>query len=470
MGMRRYPVPLPHDRESEHQRSGDLIRSAVLSFLPGAMPMMSRGNYARELSAIFFLPWMLTVIEGGVIGVVAKVAFEGVVAPTLLNYAVATLAAAPALANIVSFIWVRLSHGHDKIRYIIGLQISVAILVSTMALVPRSAAGLAMLVLLAIAARVCVAGVVTLRSTVWAANYPTSDRARVAGKITTIQVELVALAGLLIGKAMEFDEEAFRIIPPLFAGIGLIGVWRYSGIRVRQRTILRAAELRSTENDGAPSLNPIALWRVLTGDKRFGAFMLCQMFIGVGNLMLLPVITVMLRDRFGIGYSGVIIAHTIPLAVMPLFIPLWARLLDRVHIIWFRSIHSWIFVAAAGTYFLAAALEVPELLYLASFIRGIAFGGGALAWTLGHLDFAPAERASQYMGVHVTLTGLRGLVAPVLGIQIYTTLEHFHTGSGSLVFLVSIVIITAGALGFLLLGRTLRARPGGLGKPTDPAA
>jgi MFS family permease len=468
--MRRYPVPRPKDHEPNHERSKNLIYSAVLSFLPGAMPLMARGNYARELSAIFFLPWMLTIIEGGVIGVVTKVAFEGVVPTTVLNFAVATLAAAPALANIVSFIWVRLSHGHDKIRYIVGLQVTVAILVSTMALVPRSANGLHMLVLLAIAARVCVAGVVTLRSTVWAANYPTSDRARVAGKITTIQVELVALAGLIIGRAMELDEEAFHIIPPLFAGIGLIGVWRYSGIRVRQRRILRAAEHRSTESDGAPSLNPVALWRVLTNDKRFGAFMLCQMFIGIGNLMLAPVITVMLRDRFGIGYSGVIIAHTIPLAVMPLFIPLWARLLDRVHIIWFRSIHSWIFVAAAGTYFFAAAFEIPQLLYLASVIRGIAFGGGALAWTLGHLDFAPQERASQYMGVHVTLTGLRGLIAPLLGIQLYTSLEHYKTGSGSLVFLLSIVIITAGALGFLLLGRTLRARPGGLGKPADPGA
>jgi MFS family permease len=468
--MRRYPVPRPNDHEPNHERSKNLIYSAVLSFLPGAMPLMARGNYARELSAIFFLPWMLTIIEGGVIGVVTKVAFEGVVPTTVLNFAVATLAAAPALANIVSFIWVRLSHGHDKIRYIVGLQVTVAILVSTMALVPRSANGLHMLVLLAIAARVCVAGVVTLRSTVWAANYPTSDRARVAGKITTIQVELVALAGLIIGRAMELDEEAFHIIPPLFAGIGLIGVWRYSGIRVRQRRILRAAEHRSTEDDGAPSLNPVALWRVLTNDKRFGAFMLCQMFIGIGNLMLAPVITVMLRDRFGIGYSGVIIAHTIPLAVMPLFIPLWARLLDRVHIIWFRSIHSWIFVAAAGTYFFAAAFEIPQLLYLASVIRGIAFGGGALAWTLGHLDFAPQERASQYMGVHVTLTGLRGLIAPLLGIQLYTSLEHYKTGSGSLVFLLSIVIIAAGALGFLLLGRTLRARPGGLGKPADPGA
>lgn len=439
------------------------VTSAVTSFMPGAMPLMSRGNYARELSAIFFLPWMLAVVEGGVIGVIAKVAFEGVVPATALNFAVATLAAAPSLANILAFVWLRLSHGHDKIRFIVALQILVALLVASIALVPRTAVGLQALVGVVLAARIAYAGIVTLRSTIWAANYPTDSRGRVTGKITTIQVELVALAGLIIGRAMELDEAAFRVIPPVFAGVGLIGVWRLSKIRLRQRRVLRAAE-RAEKNE-TPSLNPVAIWRILTADRRFGAFMLCQMLVGIGNLMINPVITVMLVDRFDIEYSGVIIAHSIPLAAMPFFIPFWARLLDRVHIIWFRAIHSWFFVFASAAYFFAAAEGIPALLYLAAFVKGSAYGGGALAWQLGHLDFAPAGRASQYMGVHVTLTGVRGLIAPILGIQVYVALEHFHPGSGSLVFLVSIAIIAVGALGFILLGHALRARPGGLGKP-----
>lgn len=444
----------------------DAVASAVTSFTPGAMPLMSRRNYARELSAIFFLPWMLAIVEGSVIGVIAKVAFDGVVGTRPLNLAVGILAAAPALGNLLSFFWLRLSHGHDKIRFIVWLQIIVAALTASIALVPRSASGLVMLVAVVMAARICYAGIVTLRSTIWAANYPTTDRGRVAGKITTIQVELVALAGLIMGKAMEIDEIAFRILPPLFAAIGLIGVWRLSKIRVRQRRVLRAAE-RHSESE-TPSINPIALWRILTSDRRFGAFMLCQMVIGVGNLMLNPVITVMLKDRFGIDYSGVIIAHTIPLAIMPLFIPFWARLLDRVHIVRFRSIHSWFFVLSALTYFLAAYLGRADLLYLAAAIKGVAFGGGALAWTLGHLDFAPTERASQYMGVHVTLTGVRGLIAPLFGILLYDALELIEPGLGSFAFLVAITIIASGAFGFVVLGHALKGRSGGLDKPQRP--
>lgn len=443
----------------------DPVSSALWSFFPSTMPLMARRNYARELSAIFFLPWMLAAVEGGIIGVVVKVSFTGIVPVTRLNFAVATVAAAPALANIFSFIWVRLSHGLDKIRFVVGLQLVVLVLVSTMANVPFTQTGLHAFVLLVIAARICYAGIVTLRSTIWTANYPANNRARVAGKITTIQVELVALAGLIVGQAMVRDEEAFRFILPIYGAIGLIGIWRLSKMRLRRGRSLQAAERQFTEDEGAPSLNPVALWRVLTNDRRFGAFMFCQMLIGIGNLMLNPVIIVVLEDRFHEGYAGVIIAHTIPLALMPLFIPFWARLLDRVHIIRFRSIHSWFFVLTAAAYYLAATHDIPHLLYLAAFIKGIAFGGGALAWTLGHLDFAPVERASQYMGVHVTLTGLRGLIAPILGIQLYIAFEHTKPGSGPLVFLVSLAISVAGAIGFMVLGQVFKGRSGGLHKP-----
>lgn len=426
---------------------------------------MARHNYARELSAIFFLPWMLAVVEGSVIGMIVKVAFKDAVPETRLNFAVATLAAAPALANIVSFIWVRLSHALDKVRFVVGLQLVVATLVIAMASVPFSENGLHAFMVLVIAARICYAGIVTLRSTIWTANYPTTIRARVAGKITTIQVELVALAGLLLGQAMDKNEEAFRLILPMYAAVGLIGVWRLSKMRLRQRRTLAAAERQFTEDEGAPSLNPVALWRVLANDRRFGAFMLCQMLIGTGNLMLGPIVIVILEDRFDTGYMGVIIAHTIPLSIMPLFIPLWARLLDRVHIIWFRSIHSWFFVAAAIVYYIAATQDMVALLYAAAVIKSMAFGGGALAWTLGHLDFAPTDRSSQYMGVHVTLTGLRGLIAPLLGILLYSVFEHARPGSGPMVFLVSTVILIVGAVGFFVLGHTLRVRSGGLDKP-----
>ena len=424
---------------------------------------MSRHNYRNELTASFFLPWMLAGVEGGVMGVVVKNSFDGVVTDRTLNLAVATIAAAPALANIVSFVWARLSHGRDKIKYLCALQFSIAMLVAMLALVPRVPLGLHLLILLVVAARVCFAGVVTLRSTVWAANYPESSRARVTGRLTTIQVGLVAFSGLTIGLAMQWEDWYFRVLTPVFALAGIVGVLRYAKTRVRNHRRLLLAE-RSMEESETPSFNPISLWRVLTRDKLFGTFMWLQMVLGIGNLMINPVLIVMLKDRFHISYEGIIITHTLPLIMMPLCIPLWARLMDRMHIVWFRAIHSWTFVLGAGAYLAAGLLLSTELLYLGAVFRGLAFGGGALAWSLGHLDFAPPGRESQYMSVHVTLTGLRGLIAPILGIEVYMLLEWFGPGLGAWTFGLATVLIVIGAIGFMFLGRFMSRKNGTLAK------
>ena len=45
-----------------------------------------------------------------------------------------------------------------------------------------------------------------------------------------------------------------------------------------------------------------------------------------------------------------------------------------------------------------------------------------LAHTLGHLHFARPEQAEIYMGIHVSLIGIRGLVAPLCGMWLYNLL------------------------------------------------
>ncbi len=441
--------------------------TGLMPFSSRGVPSMSRPNYRHELSSSLYLPWAVAATEGTVVGVIVKNAFEGVVSETVLNFAVATVAAAPSVANIISFAWVRLAHGRPKVSFINGLQISMLVLVAALALIPRTPMGLHLLVLSVALSRVFYAGVQTLRSAVWASNYPSRGRASLTGRLTTVQSEIVAVAGLLIGLSMEWDARSYHVIMPVLALVGLFGVQRFSRIRVRQHRRLIALEQHAELLD-RPSFNPAAMMRVLTGDRAFAGFMLCQMLLGMGNLMMGPILTVLLKDRFGMGYEGVMVNHTIPLVVLPIFIPMWARLFDRVHIVWFRAIHSWSFVLAIAVNLVAALQADVWLLYFGAVLKGVAFGGGALAWSLGHLDFAPAERSSQYMGVHVTLTGVRGLLAPALGMQMYVLLEASNPGSGSWVFALALGFTVLGAIGFGVLGQAMSSRRGGLGKPEGP--
>jgi hypothetical protein len=399
---------------------------------------------------------MMGAVEGGVTAVLAKNAFAGVVPDRWLNIAVAILSGAPAFANVTSFLWAALSHGRHKIRFLVGLQIAAVVLIAQVGLAPRSATGLLMLMLAGVGARVCWSGVVTLRATVWHANYPRHVRARMAGKLTTVQATMLAGVGLAIGLAMTVDDGSYHLLYPLVAGFGLIGAMLYSRMRMRGHAAIIGSEQREAERRPA-IISPLQVWRILHTDRPFRRYMIAMFVFGLGNLSVAAPLVIMLRDVFGYGYlEGILIMATIPIAMMPVSIPFWSRILDRRHIVQFRVIHSWAFVITTVCVVIAALTRQPAFLWMAAVMKGVAFGGGVLGWNLGHHDFATPEQSSQYMGVHVSLTGVRGLIGPPAAVGLYELLDMWRPGAGAWVFVVCLAISTAGAIGFALLSRSMR--------------
>jgi hypothetical protein len=90
-----------------------------------------------------------------------------------------------------------------------------------------------------------------------------------------------------------------------------------------------------------------------------------------------------------------------------------------MHAAEFRAKHSWLWVISQGVMGIGTLVGSVYWIGFARVVFGIARGGGNLAWSLGHNDFAHPDRAGLYMGVHATLTGLRGVFAPFLGMLLY---------------------------------------------------
>ncbi|MFO0874209.1 MAG: MFS transporter [Phycisphaerales bacterium] len=444
------------------RRTIDFAQDFVRSFHPRTLPPMLRANYARELVSWMFLPLMLGAVEGGTIAIIVKKAFANApgIGASELDWAVALVMAAPNIGNVTSFIWASLSHGRAKVPFIAALQLVTAILVGFIAAVPESSFGLWLLVALVTLARTTWSGVLTIRTAVWGANYPRADRARIAGKMATVQSLALAIVGAVIGKAMDVDERAFHVLFPLAAIGGLVGNTIYRRVRLRGQRRLARAERDGRASD-RPTLNPASIVRVLRDDPMYRRFMAWMFIFGLGNLMLTAPLAIVLNDGFHVSYlQGILITTAIPAALMPLTIPAWSRLLDRRHVVEFRSFHAWAFVLASLLQFLGAIAHSLALFFAAAAVSGVAFGGGVLAWNLGHHDFAPANRDSQYMGVHVTLNGIRGLMAPFLAVSIYKYFDTSVTGAGGggfWVFGVCLVLNVIGALGFLRLRGQMRA-------------
>lgn len=434
--------------------------AAVAGFLPGATPRMARRTYTQEISAAMLFSVALAAIDSGVLAVYAKRTFSDSVDETTLNLCVALLGSMDALANILSFVWSSLGQGRRKIAVINALQAGVLLTISAIAVMPSTPVGLTLLVGLALAARCCWSGILTLRPTLWRGTYSRDMRASIVGRLSTIQLLVVAAMGAFLGRVLDTDRAWYApaILASCAVGVGAILITRRIRVR-RENSMLRQ------EREGSP---PMPLWRapfvvlqVLRTDRRYAQFMACMFVLGFANLMVNPILAITLSEQFGLGYfQSILITSTIQQGVQIVSIPAWGRFLDRSHVVRFRAIHSWFFTASGVVLVLGAALSRVELMYAGAVLLGLAYGGGAIAWHLGHVDFSPPSRTSLYMATHVTLNGVRGLLAPIAAVFLYEAVKHAGGNAGghasAWVLGVSLIVSMIGAAGFVWLNRSMK--------------
>lgn len=414
-----------------------------------------------EWSTWASLAFVAALLEGGVLGVIIKNGFENQVSPWLLNLSVGIATGAPYFSNLLSFVWVKLSHGRSKACLVSNLAILFCLACLLMAFVPFSGQGLIAFLALIIIARVCWSGILTIRSNIWRANYPRHIRGKVTAKLATLSALLMSLTGIGAGWILDWQFDYFRWMFISFSALSLFGAYRYRFLAVRhqQKELQREVTQQSTRSLAA-------IFSVLKHNRSFAKYMLAMFILGSGNLMFIAPLIVFLNEHTSLGQlQQILITTAIPLGLIPVAVGWWAKLLDGNHIFQFRSIHSWAFVMALAAFLMAQLSAIDELFYLGAIIYGIAISGGVIGWNLGHNDFVSdgsktksterrdAENPMDYMAVHVTLTGLRGLLMPLVGIALYQWLESHSLGLGKFALLLPLSMTSLGAILFVIFNR-----------------
>lgn len=412
-------------------------------------------GFERRAWTLIYL--CLGVIEGGTAAVMVRSLFGAAVHGMVVDLVVALVSAAPAWSNLASLFYARRAQGHPKVRFLMPLLLAMAACVGGLAALPVGDAGLVAFLLLYGAARVLWAGVDTVRSVIWSVNYPRHLRARITGRILMNGSIALAASGLLLGWLLEHEGPWFRVALAAAAVCGLSGTAAFRRFRVRREEQLLEAE-RSRLADGA-RFDFAGIRHLLAEDAGFRHYMYAMSLFGAGLLSLTPLMVVCLDDVLRVPeLTQVAVTAAVPILLMPLAIQPWARFLDRHHVIEFRSVHGW--VATTATVLLVAAVlaRAPLLLWPGAALMGVSLAAGSLGWSLGHNDFAPRGEETRYMALHVTLTGLRGLLAPPIAIVAYHVLETLAPGTGSWALALPLALVVAGAWQFTRMSRS-RARP-----------
>ena len=474
-----------------------MLRRSLQHFHPRRQPWMTRQSYSHELASVMTFPLALALVEGGVVGVLAKKAFD--IPPALF----ATIMAAPMFANLTSFFWARLGHGKPKVRFINVLQVGLLVAVGAIALLPTGWFGAVVLTLLVVVARCLISGIVTMRSTVWRMNYPRQVRGRLTSRLVLIHVLIVAAAPLIGYTALDYDPQAFRVLYPAAAVVALIGVFAYARIRLRGERALLRHEARpkrrvyphadpgpiyeynpgDTNNSADDAPRRDTIFTVLRDDWYFRNYLACQFIAGVGMQMCEVAAVYLIAERLtnGLTLAGwpveyltsILLSTTIPMGLAVVTMPMFARYFDRVHITTFRAFQAWwwvlmqllTYIAAYTAFTYTGGIALPLVLITAArVVLGVSRGGGVLAFNLGHNDFAKKHVATLYMGLNVSLAGIRGILAGFLGMGLYVgwaprtvwgvTLPGFQ-GIGPHVFGLTTALVVVALLGFTALSRSI---------------
>jgi hypothetical protein len=189
--------------------------------------------------------------------------------------------------------------------------------------------------------------------------------------------------------------------------------------------------------------------------------MFAMSVFGAGNLMLTPLMVVCLDDVLQASeLVQVAVTSAVPIIMMPLVLQPWATFLDRHHVIVYRSVHAWVTVAGSALFVLAVLLHATWLVWPGALLMGVSYAAGSLGWSLGHNDFARRGEETRYMALHVTLTGLRGLLAPPAAILAYHGLRQLAPGLETVSILLPFGLIVASAFLFMAMRRDFTASGG----------
>lgn len=454
-----------------------MLLDFIRSFHPRNQPWITRQSYVHEFRAALTIPAAFSLMESGVVGILARKAF----AVTPAQFAL--IMSASSFAWVTSFLWTKLAHGRPKVRLIVALQAISLLSVASIAFLPMDAAGAHLLTALIVAERCLMCGVITLRSTIWRMNYPRDTRATITGRLTVIQSVIVGFTPLLAYSLLDKNPQAFRVIYPLSVLVAMIGVSAYSRIRVRGEAGLLRTEKGEdlsgpamTEEDRGAQKNGASpeFWSVLRDDPLFRRYMIHQFVLGSANMISMTVMVYLVADLtkgLALAYmASIALTAAIPRLIGTIILPLWARYLDRVHIARFRVIQSLVLMTDHFLLWIGLLTMQWPIIILARFIQGVGRGGTLLAWNLGHNDFTQDHQVAGYMGVHVTLTGVRGAIAPFIGMLLFkgwapvsvdalgVTLPGFH-GMGIHIFLLCLFMAVSAWIGFQFLSRDVAAQP-----------
>lgn len=353
------------------------------------------------------------------------------------NLEIAILTMIWPVSNFFSIYWGEILAGRDKSKflYMAGIIGRLSLIFSFLINSPEA---LMFFLFLAYSSNSII---IPAQNSIFQVNYRPGIMGRLYGYSLSLYSIGLILASIFAGRILDINGFYFRYLF-IFAGVcGFLFPALLARIKQKHYLEKRIKKLFTPRIILEPLTNSL---RLLKEEKDFRIFELFFFIYGMAFMIVLPAIPILLVIKLKLSYTFIAFLKVI-LAQMGMLIlsPFLGKIHDRMNPPKFTSMSFFLLVFYAG--FLALSSIFPSkisilMVTLAYIFFAVAMTGVNLSWNLSSIFFAKEKDASTFQAVHVSLTGLRGLIAPLLG---YLVLKYF--GLTTVFALASILFFIASA-------------------------
>jgi MFS family permease len=276
-------------------------------------------------------------------------------------------------------------------------------------------------------------------------NYRHENFGKLFSYATTANKILMMVSTFTVGLLLDHNPNSYRIFYPMVGILGVISIFQLTRIEFKQKMDPVVKPMGKALGD---SFKRILL--ILKNNIPFRHLELGFILYGFAWMSTHAVITIFYKEALDLNYSSVSFYNNaynlVAIAVLPLFGKIIGkRDPRRFGILTFSSLMLFIAFTGLTQYFTNYSeiwgLKLYHMLLIAVMFNGLFMGSMPILWGIGSSYFCEPHEAADYQSVHLFLTGVRALFAPIIGIKLYEWFGFSITYIVGIVFLAFAILL-----------------------------
>jgi len=249
---------------------------------------------------------------------------------------------------------------------------------------------------------------------------------------TSVNKVMMLVTTFLYGLLLDHDHYAFTYVFPALGSLGVFSIFLLSKISyVEERVVTLRRSFMDSVKGSLKNLGSILRFNAPYRDYEIGF-----MFYGFAFMSTKAVITLFYKEELDLNYSSVAFYQNGFNILAIILLPIFGKVLGRTDprrfvMLTYSSLALYIFFIGFTEYF-PYYIHIWEIqlywfLLLAIIFKGIFVSTMSLSWSIGSSYFCSKEEAGDYQSVHLTLTGIRAIFAPLVGVMFYELINFSGT-------------------------------------------